>query len=77
MSAYKQIERKSRDFDIELARRSADLADCPFCKDTGALQLVAGTSLVWATCGGCDCCGPTGNTIEEAVTLWNSRNPIP
>ncbi len=44
---------------------------CPFCGSSDT-RVNRGK---WVECNNCRCFGPSGDTIEEAVILWNMRSP--
>lgn len=52
--------------------------NCPFCKnnDINTWDKIAGSgkTVYFAYCSKCGCEGPTANTEEHAVELWNRRD---
>jgi hypothetical protein len=50
---------------------SDELKPCPFCKWPG--NLIEQEGIAWVQCIDCGCDGPTMETGEEAVEMWNRR----
>ncbi len=54
------------------------LLSCPFCGWTPDLEIMEadneeGNTAYWIICESCRMTGPEGDTVEEAVELWNKR----
>ena len=55
-----------------------DLLSCPFCGFLPQMEIMEGddeesNTAYWISCESCKMTGPEGDTVEEAVELWNKR----
>lgn len=49
-----------------------ELSPCPFC-GAADVQVIDQQGIAWVICAVCSTDGPTANTADEAITVWNRR----
>lgn len=66
----------------KIPARSHEVLACPFCKyDVAQQEFAIVKSLIfrrhYVICDECDASGPSGETCEQAIELWNRASRLP